>query len=99
MEAIENIKEGEGQSDNANVHDNGQVGLLEVNGCTCETKKMQFKKKLVTIDEAFLTRTIELQALFDKNHMSMSLQGEILRLLFGSRESLLENGEEIFYVG
>ena len=46
-----------------------------------------------------MTRTIELQALFDKSHMSLSLQGEILRFLFDSRELLLENGEKIFYVG
>ena len=31
--------------------------------------------------------------------MSLSLQGEILRFLFDSRELLLENGEKIFYVG
>lgn len=46
VEAIENMREGEGQSENLNVHDNGQVGLLEVNGCTCETKRMQFEKNL-----------------------------------------------------
>ena len=63
------------------------VGLVEANGCIGENKKNAIREKLVTIGEAFLTRTIELQALFDKIHMSTGLQGQILRFLFDSHNS------------
>ena len=51
------------------------------------------------LGEAILTRTIKLQTLFDKSHMSMGLQGQILCILFYSRDSHSRNGEEVFDVG
>lgn len=99
VEPMENRREGEGQSDDANVQGNGQVGLVEANACTGENEENAIGEKLVTIGEALLTRCIELQALFDKSHMSTGLQGQILRLLFESRDSRSAIGEEVFDVG
>jgi hypothetical protein len=69
----EKYKGGEGESDNANVHGNGHVDLLEANVCTCKNQDNAIREKLIRIGEAFLTRTIELQVPFDKNHMLMGL--------------------------
>ena len=64
-----NMVEGRGQSNGALVQGNEQGGVVEANGCTCENEENEIRGKLETIGEALLTRTIELQALFNKNHM------------------------------
>jgi hypothetical protein len=46
---------------------------VEANGCTCDNEENEVRGKLETIGEAFLTRTIKLQALFNKSHMSTDL--------------------------
>ena len=46
---------------------------MEANGCTCDNEENEVRGKLETIGEAFLTRTIKLQALFNKSHMSTDL--------------------------
>lgn len=43
VEPMENIKEDEGQSDNANVHSNGQVSLIETNGCIGENQEIAIR--------------------------------------------------------
>lgn len=63
------------------------------------TKRLQFEDKILTIGEPFFNHIIEFHALFDKKYMSMGLQEEILRLLLGSRDSRLGNGEEVCNVG
>ena len=69
---------------------------MKANGCTCENEENEVRGKLKTIGEAILTCTIELQALFDKSHMSTCLQHQILRFLFDSR---LGNIEEVSDLG
>ena len=92
VEPMGNMGEGQGQSDGAPVQGNGHGGVVEANGCTGEN---EVRGKLETIGKAFFTRTIELQALFDKSHMSTGLQHQILRLLFDSRWGNVEEMSDV----
>ena len=74
---------------------NGHGGVVEANGCTCENEENEVWGKLETIGEALLTRTIELQALLDKSHMSTGLQHKILLLLFDSRSGNVEEMSDV----
>ena len=95
VEPMSNMGEGQGKSDGAPVEGNGHGRVVEANGCTCENEDNEVRGKLETIDEALLTRTIELQALFDKSHMSTSLQHQILRFLFDSCSGNVEDVSDV----
>ena len=96
VEPMENMREDEGQSDNAHVQINEHGGHVEANGCTFENEVNTIREKCETKGEALLTRTIELLILFDMSLMSTGLQRQILCILCDSRDSRLGNGKEMF---
>lgn len=80
-------------SNAACVDANEEAVACETHGEAYVQTRILDNERSPTVDEALLTRTIELQSIFDKSHMSMALQSEILELLFGSFGKRVENDE------
>ena len=82
------------QNSNATCVDaNEEAVACETHGEAYVQTRILDNERSPTVDEALLTHTIELQLIFDKSHMSMALQSEILELLFGSFGKRVENDE------